>query len=751
MKRSYSWLLLPVALLSVAIVVTLSLPREERPLLTEPASWRHNANIAPERVDGWYILTDRTDVLYWIAFARTGDGAGKLLSAAFTAPRWVSLAVSGDLTRPGNDVYFQLEGQERRVPVRARTEERYWRRVTLALPTDWVGKQIRLIADAGPRERTNWFGLSNPRALTPGTVFQTQLRTLAFLPAYIVALLLFLLPGMVPAIHFVKRSVVAPVLLLPLAIVFSSVAGYVAFWLFFFSPKFGQYFSAGLFVASVLALFGELRSLGESRSLLARREVWTSLTLTMLVGLFVLAVLFSVDLEIGFEGQPRLRFFEFTLALDNEIPYHFAERLYKGEDPRDIAPGWHSSDRPPLQTGLILLQLPFGHLLGEPRLYSLAVGIALQTAWMPALWALWASAGLSRRQAGLALLFVVLSGFALVNTAFAWPKLLSAALALFAVSIGLFDRGPAGQVLSLPRAVLLGLSAAMASLGHGGVAFTLLPFGLLLLLPRWYPGLSRLAAAAVVYVAAMLPWTLYQRSYDPPGTKLLKLHLAGDNREGDTNTWQDKRPLWQNVIAAYQATGTEKVFQNKLANFKVLFAAAPDQYSWPPHEAPPEWPVDATGFRRCDFLSLFWSLGILNIGWLVALASFLRGRPMLDPTLSGTVPLLCVASIVIWVAIMFGPGATVIHQGSYATFVLLFASLAAWLTTLPGRWPLVLLLAQGVVFAAGWLLTSPANAFGPANVFMAPLAVLFIAWLAWFAIGSAADDKVVETTAGATT
>src|SRR5207302_683893 len=118
-----------------------------------------------------------------------------------------------------------------------------------------------------------------------------------------------------------------------------------------------------------------------------------------------------------------------------------------------------------LQTGLILLQLPLGSLLKEPRLYSLAVGIALQMAWVPAVWSLWSAAGLSRRSAGLALLFVVLSGFALINTTFAWPKMLSAALTIFAVTVGLFDRGVPGQPFPLGRALLLGLSAGMALLG----------------------------------------------------------------------------------------------------------------------------------------------------------------------------------------------------------------------------------------------------------------------------------------------
>jgi len=45
-----------------------------------------------------------------------------------------------------------------------------------------------------------------------------------------------------------------------------------------------------------------------------------------------------------------------NLAVDNELPQMFADRLIHGEDPRHLAFGWWlSSDRPPLQTGTDLL------------------------------------------------------------------------------------------------------------------------------------------------------------------------------------------------------------------------------------------------------------------------------------------------------------------------------------------------------------------------------------------------------------
>jgi hypothetical protein len=746
-KRWYLWLLLPPAIVLCAVAATANLPREDRQLLTDRSDWSDSdngmGNVQPLPMQGAYVHTERIDTCYWTLGLFGGDGSAKLVSATFPAPRWISLTVTGDLTRPGNDVYFILDGRDRRVPVRVHTPEFFWRRWTSSLPSDWVGKPIRLVAEARPRSQvSNRFGVSNPRAVGWGTIVDYQVRALTVLPMAVVALLLFLLPGLAPAVRTVRSGRVASMLLLPLTLVFSCLTGYGTFWVFFLSPDYGPYFAGAILCGSAVWLMAESAG-SASRDLILSEKVLTPLALMGLVCLLSLSLLYSVDLEIGTEGQPRYRFLDFVLAIDNEIPFSFAEPLYEGQDvreafPKDV-PGWHSSDRPPLQTGLILLQMPFARLVKEPRLGSIVVGIVLQCAWVPAVWALWTAAGLPRRQAGLALLFVLLTGFALVNTTFAWPKMLAAALTLVAVTLVLYDWKPRGESLPLSKAILFGLSAALATLGHGGVAFTLLPLGVLLLMPRWNPGLSRLAVAGAVYVAMLGPWSLYQRFYDPPGAKLLKLHLAGVTAETETEEWRDDRPTWQNVLAAYRAKSVREILSNKLANLKALVTAAPDQYPWPSVESPPILPVDTGSYRRCDFLSLFWALGFLNAAWFVAVAH-LRQRPVpLDRDLGVTVPLLGLASILTWVVVMFGPGATVVHQGSYATFLLIFASLAAWLTTLPREGVNYLLAAQGALFAVVWLVTSPANTYGLPNVFVIPLALLFLGVLVRFVLGTQPD------------
>jgi hypothetical protein len=725
MKRHLLWLLPPLYLIALAILAS-SLPREDRPLLPPARQyWRASGEFHPGIPPRGQVYSTEADDLYWMVKRFAKDGSGKLESALFPAPARVSLLVTGDLTQPANQVYFRLPDGDKRFPVEVNADV-LWQRTTYQLPSDWVGKPVQLVAEAGPREQFNAFGVGIPRAVASGTLLDLQLSTWTSLPAFGVTLLLFLLPGVPAAVWLVRRGVVASFLLLPVAIVLSCVAGYLTFWVYFWDASLGRAFGLAVLLGSAGLLAFALTSAGGARSLILCRDFLRPLGLMALVGSFYLSLLQSVEVSVPFEVAPRLRFLEFVLDLDNEIPYYLAESFYDRRDPRPYFKekliAWLSSDRPPLQSGLLLLQMPLFKATDHAKDFALVASVAVQCAWVPAAMALWQAGGLSRKRAGLALLFVTLSGFALVNTVYTWPKMLSAALVIVAVILGLFGRGRKSEPFPLSKALLLGLAAALAALGHGGVAFTLLPLGLFLLLPRFFPGWSRVAAAAAVFLAFLIPWTLYQKLYDPPGDRLLRQHLAGD-----ASTGPDTKGVLRDVLDAYGGLTAGQIIRNKLENVRVLFMAAPEPHRWPAASlTPAEWPTDAVGFRRCDFFALFWTVGLLNLGWPLVLARAWRRVPeAMEGTLGFVVPGLALASVAVWVLVMFGPGSTMVHQGSYATVLLLFAPLAAWLTTLPGRLPYVLLTVQGAIFAIGWLLTSPANQFGVPNALMIPWAAFF--------------------------
>jgi hypothetical protein len=743
MRRYWYWLvacLLPIFVGGLALY----LPRDERQLLTNPGNWRTTGSVRRVTPERQLVYSDepafrrwQEDALYWETAVDSGDGSGRLISALFEAPGWITFTVTGDLTRAGNDIYLQLSGENKRIRVNAQTVP-HWRRVTLALPADWIGKRMEVVLEAGPRGKGDVVGISNPRALTSGTVLLSHLRALAVLPAGLLSLALFVLPGLPVAARLAARGVVTPARIVIVAGIISCLAGYLTFWAYFWRPVAGQYVGAIVLLGGAALCVADLRRGRSTRSLLLSAHVGTPLALMALVALFYLSLWHSVNLWVRNEASqitPRMRFLDFILNMDYFIPFNFADRLHAGADPRRILVEWQSSDRPPLQAAILLVQYPVRLLVNDPRSWSFVLGCILQCLWVPALWEFWQSAGLARRKAGVALLLVVLTGFALVNSVYTWPKMLAGALTVNAISLALFHRETRSPRL-LARSALWGLAAALGFLSHGGVAFTLLALGAFLLLPRYFPGFLSLTVAACAFLITVIPWSLYQSLYDPPGTKLLQEHLAGV-----TDPELMSRPVWANLQDAYRSLAPGEVIANKWANVEVLFRVSEhpgsDHFPWPPLGQPKPWPVDGQSLRRCEFLCFFWAPALVNFGWLAAAALGWRRPSVLNPTLGFTAPAIALVSVALWVLLMFGPGTTVTHQGSYAAVLLLFAALAAWLAALPGWLPYALLVAQGILFSITWLFTSPANYYGLANPLVICAAVLSFGLLCRVALGRA--------------
>jgi hypothetical protein len=145
----------------------------------------------------------------------------------------------------------------------------------------------------------------------------------------------------------------------------------------------------------------------------------------------------------------RNRFY--PLPIDNFIPALFANRLAQEVNVGYIVGDWQSSDRPPLQSGFILflwslLDTDFNNLFwGESPTYLLSaiaagVGVVAQLLWIPAIYSLLKSIGFSEKSSILTILFCAVTPVVFVNTLYSWPKLLSAAFVVSAITILLEDR-----------------------------------------------------------------------------------------------------------------------------------------------------------------------------------------------------------------------------------------------------------------------------------------------------------------------
>lgn len=451
----------------------------------------------------------------------------------------------------------------------------------------------------------------------------------------------------------------------------SALAGYAVFWLYFADARVG--FAASLVVCA--AGLGQA-AFGLSRWIRARRATDDELVAVLVLGAALAMIgvlfLFPSGLEPAFVANGR---FLAGPSLDNLFPTIFADLLWEGADPRAFPNDWLSSDRPPLQAGILLAQRPIAAMTGNVPLSDQVLGTIAQLAWIPAMWSLLSALGLARRRAVVAVLFCLTSGFFLFNSVFVWPKLLAASLAVAALVPAFRARGETRK-LGTGEWVATASLAALALLAHAGVAFTFLgclPFAFVF---RRQVSWRGLAIAILSGLTILAPWIAYQKLYDPPGNRLVKWHLAGVRQVDD-------RSLGEALRDRYGELGWKGALDRKTHN-AALFVRPPKSWGDPIHR------------REAEFFALLWTLGVLNAGWIAM--AWKRGAIVGAARLASA---LGVAGVAVWLLLMLE--GTLVHQGSYATVMLLFAGLAAAIVETSERLALGMLVVHAAWFAVTWL------------------------------------------------
>ena len=474
-------------------------------------------------------------------------------------------------------------------------------------------------------------------------------------------------------------------LLLIVGLVNLGVLGMLVFWTYLIGSGVGRIVAAvlllGCGLACVLAA-GRVRRAGTGRLLLP---------LLAPTGFFCASSLFSAatgylrggtDLKLGLAGQSR---YLMGLPDDNELPWYLIRQLQAPGRPLPhfLARPWQTSDRPPMQSGIYLLE---HSLFGNGRFldYQL-VSLIAQSLWIFGVWAFLVSARVPSRLVALGLAVTAFSGFTIINTFFVWPKLLPGAF-LMLVGAALLS----GYLHRLRRSrgtgLLIGLAVGCAMLGHPGSIFVVISMALTLLVVRNRLSLRLIATAVLGVVVMYLPWMLFQRYYAPPGDFLDKFQLA------NTRNYLDKRSLPRAIADAYRAAGWHGTLSNKWHNLTRPFQ---DSMSYPAEiwhmlgRGP--WSMNGGGSLAAyqAELSAFFdyvpALGFMAFG-IIALViravqlmrrervlsdhpptrSAARSAELFEPARVGLAGLLClIITYVIWAAVLFGPGATIVIQSSY--------------------------------------------------------------------------------------
>ena len=502
--------------------------------------------------------------------------------------------------------------------------------------------------------------------------------SLAIVPLYLYALAAFLGPGLAVVLRVGSTRELRPTYAIAVVFACGGVLGYIAFWLYFANKSAGRTFSYIVAGTSFLLLAKLLLTDARSRNL--ARQLSPPFAYLAVVGACYLSILFAVadPFPVG-QDLMDWRFFASVRPGDNIIPWLFASKIYLRQPLIPFCCGdWLSSDRPPLQAGIFLLFWPL-KAFARAGLYYQLLSTGLQCSWVCAVWVFLRTLGASHRRIVQTLGLLIPSVFLFYNSVYTWPKLLAASFILFAASVCLTAIIEA-RALNVAEILLSSSCVGLATMAHPGSLFSLPLFGLFVASKRRLSWRGLLLAALIIACFA-IPWKLYQKYVDPPGNRLMKLHLAGVIPA-------DSRSTWQAVRDSYGKLTIKQVLTFKWEN--VVYMLGPESMSG----------VGLQGFHfdrgirvnpgaletaRVAQRDYIWNaIGFLNTGWLAAIFVLLSRRPAAIPY-ARWVLLAGVANLLLWCLIIFGPAGTPVAHSSYADILLVMLGLSGFLLALP-RW-----------------------------------------------------------------
>ena len=537
-----------------------------------------------------------------------------------------------------------------------------------------------------------------------------QLLALSSLLLLALNLTLFLLPGFAITLALARRRDWCAVRAAMVTIVASAALGYVGFWLYFESRVLGRVLSFGIVAASIALVVTTLAREPRLRDLARKLTLPFAYVLVVAACYTCLLFLFKNPFATGAEFA-NVRFFSQVRPGDNQIPLIFAEKIYAQAPLEPFCCGdWRSSDRPPLQAGIFLLQRPL-KAFGNVRLNYQLLGTGLQCLWVCGVWVLLKTLRAPPPRIKQVLGFLVFSGFLFYNSVYVWPKLLAATFVLFTISI-LFEASISRRPVTWFEAGLAALNFALAMLAHPGSVFSAPAIVLLLIATRHSVNPRKLVAGVGLIVIFVAPWLAYQKFYDPPGNRLLKMHLAGVGQI-------DSRSTWQAIEDSYESLNLKTILTYKWANAKTLIGPHP-------------FLIGRSEEARAAQREYVWNaLGVLNAGWVALL--LIAFRKNMSPALphSSLLIIMAISNLLVWCLVLIGPAYTLTAHGSYADLLLLSIGLLGFLLILPRAALLSLFGLQILNFFTVWVFLKPAFFAGELQVSLLIAGVACAAALAW--------------------
>lgn len=587
-------------------------------------------------------------------------------------------------------------------------------RIQFLIPDDWVGREAYIsssVFESGQRlqvsgpfpQQSEWWQEQEG---------QGRQQAIMFLLALAFQVGTMLLPGILLWLVFFRILPEAGPFFIPWVFALTALAALAVFYLAALSPLFSRILVLAIWVLSVTILFHP--------DYLSRLKKYLFL-LPNFLPILVWGLACFVAAAWGFFHDWRLSYaeiaqhrFAFSLTPDNYLPELLA-RVHAFDLHRTpFFTDWLSSDRPPLQSGFILLQSPFYFLGWDTG--ALQTGLVVQVWVLPLALVAFRYLGLGIVPSMGATLVILFSSVFLINSVFVWPKLLPAAFLFALVGVAFGSRRRFRESLLVFPASLVGLLAVLAMLSHGGSLFALLALFLLFPVFARFPGLRPTAIALIVTFALYSPWFGYQKFMDPPGDRIAKWHLAGVTHESEESLITELKNTYSNL-------SLNDWFWIRGENLKKIMG---DYWKIP------QWIEEGIGgliwnLQTQSFLSQLFALGLLNLGWFAALSPItwkVGDEPTQRRIGIRITALLCILagllSTFIWAGLIHIPGRTILHHGPY--FQPLALSVGLFLATwcFHPRLGALLLVGHIGVSLIVWLLPPLIWSLGRSDVFGYP-------------------------------
>lgn len=614
-----------------------------------------------------------------ISFCKLGDGDYKTIATPyFRVDGRISFVYAG---YPQNeDIYIGLQSKDGHLlKLNLPNAKEGWKFFTLRVPEEFKGHLIRVVAIDNAKGSFSWIGLGQVRK--DGVFFSIKgLTTILILVVF------FHLVFTVTLSAFLQRTKLEKSIIL--FVLSLGLLGFISFWLNYLSSILGDLLLLLLLFILTWFFVQQVRQHGYQYLLGANRVLFPVSAYTLMILIMGLYPYMSFDWIIAADRW-------LSLPIDNWLPKIFADQVWNGRVLTPMVGDWLSSDRPPLQTGMVLIFYPLFH--HSDVFYQVFSSFLQALVFLPIFIVLKKTDSKLILWGGIAL---ATSSLFVVHTLFVWPKLLSLSFLILGY-YAIFLRGQCQDQEKMFYAVVAGVAFSFAMLSHGGAIFAIAAIlGVYLFFQKDDGGLLKrtkmLMLSIVPMIMLYLPWMLYQKLIDPPGDRLIKWHLAGMI---DLNNLS----VFQALEQAYQSLSVDEFIHAKLQNILTIFSGS---------EAFLRDFLAGTSLVKMSFFDTFFSYWWFSpIFAVIVWGIFSVVNKKIE--VSKELKLLVIVSFftfLFWVLLMFEPGGTVIHQGTFFSWLMpfLFSLIIVWQSS---RIVFLVLMALNVfIFVKDYVLWSIASA-----------------------------------------